>query len=165
MNGNRLYFGRLLMILFLGIFILSGISGCDDDELDLSNEWQAEYTILADRGWQDTIKVTGSAMTYFREVDVIIKGSWSATDDGTQYDAEGEANSRANSEFICPGKPKFSLIGQMDNGECFHISDGHHFQGLTGSSVLQLSMNDREFENNSGALNVIFYVKDVHYDN
>ncbi len=110
------------------------------------------FVVLADLPWQNAFNVRAG-----QTITIRASGKWNhgETDHGV-YGPEGSG--KKDSGVPLPGARVGALIGRINNGPPFLIGPEKTFTP-TDSGMLQLTMNDWGFDNNTGFVNVSIEVK------
>ena len=105
------------------------------------------FVIMANSAWQDTVTVSAG-----QTITTQASGQWNHGEPG--YGAYGpQGSGKMDNGAPLPNASVGTLIGRINNGQPFAIGAGKTFSSAV-SGVLQLSMNDWGFDNNSGSVNV-----------
>jgi len=138
---------RLSLMMFLsfwGIVIIISVFGCGDGD---TGSGPKMFTIFANGDWQNTVQVTIGT-----EIIITASGTW--TNDVVYVDYYGPEGYDYRDEGVpLPNINVGALIGRIETNAPFLIGAGITFTA-GDDGFLQLSMNDYQFQNNDGYMEV-----------
>jgi TolB-like protein len=110
------------------------------------------FVIAANAAWQNVIPVKAG-----QSVTIKAEGTWNHGE--ASFGAYGpEGSGKMDNGVPLPTESVGTLIGRINNGPPFAVGAGRTFTP-TASGVLQLSMNDWGFDNDTGSVSVSIIVK------